>query len=411
MIFCHSPPLAPGHVFINRLSFMIHTVSAFDRIGEENAFAVLARATALQQQGRDIVNLGIGQPDFPTPPHIVEAAIKALRDGHHGYTPANGILPLREAVARRTLTMTSVEVSPETIMVTPGGKPGMFGAIIMFGEPGAEIMYPDPGFPIYRSMIEFTGATPVPIPIREENGFAFSADETLSLISPKTRLIILNSPANPTGGVTPKAEIDRLVDGLSAHPDVAIMSDEIYDAMTYDGEVHVSLLTYPEIRDRLIVLNGWSKTWAMTGWRMGWSIWPGKLYDNMRKLAVNCWSCVNAPSQYAGIAAIDGPQDAVAEMMKAFDRRRKLVVERANALPGVACTIPKGAFYAFANIKETGWKAKPLASALLDEAGVALIGGPDFGILGEGYLRISYANSEANISRAIDRIADFLSHR
>ena len=387
---------------------MIRTVSAFDRIGEENAFAVLARATELQNQGRNIVNLGIGQPDFRTPAHIVEAAVKALRDGHHGYTPANGILPLREAVARRTLAMTGVELSPDNVMITPGGKPGMFGAIAMFGEPGVEIMYPDPGFPIYRSLIEYTGAKPVPIPVREEHGFAFSADETLSLISPRTALIILNSPANPTGGVTPKAEIDVLVAGLANRPRVAIMSDEIYDVMTYDGETHTSLLTYPEIRDRLIVLNGWSKTWAMTGWRMGWSIWPDDLYDGMRKLAVNCWSCVNVPSQFAGIAAIDGPQDDVDAMMKAFDRRRNLVVERANRLNGVSCITPRGAFYAFANIGETGWKAKPLAAALLEDAGVALIGGPDFGILGEGYVRISYANSEENISRALDWVGDYL---
>jgi len=392
---------------------MLHTVAAFDRLGEENAFAVLARATALAAEGKDIINLGIGQPDFKTPGHIVEAAIKALRDGHHGYTPATGLLATREAVVRRTLTTTGVEVSPENVMILPGGKPTMYAAIVMFGEPGAEIMYPDPGFPIYRSMIEFTGATPVPIPIREENGFAFSAEETLALITPKTRLIILNSPANPTGGVAPKAEIDRLVKGLEKHPDVAIMSDEIYDVMTYDGEKHTSLLSYPEIRDRLIVLNGWSKTWAMTGWRMGWSIWPNsadsnRLYDKVRKLAVNCWSCVNAPSQFAGIAAIDGPQDEVEKMMKAFDRRRKVVVEGLNALPGVSCITPKGAFYAFPNVSRTGWKAKKLASTLLEEAGVALIGGPDFGILGEGYIRLSYANSEENILRALERIGKFL---
>ncbi len=388
---------------------MTRTVAAFDRIGEENAFAVLARATRLEQEGRSIINLGIGQPDFPTPPHIVEAAIKALRDGHHGYTPANGILPLREAVSRRMHMTTGVDISPDNIMITPGGKPCMFAAIIMFGQPGVEIMYPDPGFPIYRSMIEFTGATPIPIPVHEENSFAFSAEETLSLISSKTRLIILNSPANPTGGVTPKSEIDALVEGLAGHPGIAIMSDEIYDVMTYDGEKHTSLLNYPQIRDRLIVLNGWSKTWAMTGWRMGWSIWPDDLLDSMRKLAVNCWSCVNAPSQYAGIAAIDGPQDAVQAMMTAFDRRRLMVVERANQLPGISCTTPKGAFYAFANISQTGWKAKPLASALLEKAGVAMIAGPDFGVLGEGFIRLSYANSEANISAALDRVGDFLS--
>ncbi len=392
---------------------MLHTVPAFDRLGEENAFAVLARATALAAEGKDIVNLGIGQPDFKTPAHIVEAAIKALRDGHHGYTPATGLLATREAVVRRTLSTTGIEVSPENVMILPGGKPTMYAAIIMFGEPGAEILYPDPGFPIYRSMIEFTGARPVPVPIREENGFAFSADETLSLISPQTRLLILNSPANPTGGVTPRAEIEKLVKGLEAHPHVAILSDEIYDVMTYDGETHCSLLQFPQIRERLIVLNGWSKTWAMTGWRMGWSIWPNApesnhLYDKVRKLAVNCWSCVNAPSQFAGIAAIDGPQDEVTKMMQAFDCRRKVVVEGLNGLPGVSCITPKGAFYAFPNVSGTGWKAKKLASALLEEAGVALIGGPDFGILGEGYIRLSYANSEENILRAIDRIGDFL---
>jgi aspartate aminotransferase len=387
---------------------MLQTIDAFDRIGEENAFAVLARATALAQSGKDIINLGIGQPDFRTPEHIVEAAIKALKDGHHGYTPATGLLATREAVVRRTLSTTGVEVSPENVMILPGGKPTMFAAILMFGQPGTEILYPDPGFPIYRSMIEFTGAKPVPVPIREENGFAFSAEETLSLITPQTRLLILNSPANPTGGVTPREEIEKLVKGLEAHPHVAIMSDEIYDVMTYDGEKHVSLLQFPEVRDRLIVLNGWSKTWAMTGWRMGWSIWPDQLYDKVRKLAVNCWSCVNAPAQFAGIAAIDGPQDDVEKMMRAFDNRRKIVVEGLNSLPGVSCITPKGAFYAFPNIKGTGWKAKQLANALLDEAGVALIGGPDFGVLGEGYIRVSYANSEENILRAIERIGAFL---
>ncbi|MBB3145388.1 aspartate/methionine/tyrosine aminotransferase [Phyllobacterium trifolii] len=387
---------------------MLRTIAGFDRIGEENAFAVLARATALAAEGKDIINLGIGQPDFKTPGHIVEAAIKALRDGHHGYTPANGLLAAREAVARRTLTTTGVEVSPENVMIVPGGKVTMFAAILIFGEPGAEILYPDPGFPIYRSMIEFTGAKPIPVPIREENGFAFSAEETLALITPKTRLLILNSPANPTGGVTPKSEIEKLVKGLEAHPHVAIMSDEIYDVMTYDGEEHCSLLSFPEIRDRLIILNGWSKTWAMTGWRMGWSIWPNQLYDKVRKLAVNCWSCVNAPSQFAGIAAIDGPQDDVIKMCKAFDNRRKVVVDGLNSLPGISCATPKGAFYAFPNVKETGWAAKQLATALLDETGVALIGGPDFGILGEGYIRLSYANSEENILRAIERMDKFL---
>src|SRR5215207_9867290 len=387
---------------------MLDIVKSFSRIGEENAFAVLARATELQRQGRDVVNLGIGQPDFPTPPHIVEAAVKALRDGQHGYTPANGILPLREAVAADLHRRFQVEVSPDEVLVVPGGKITMFMAILMFGEPGAEILYPDPGFPIYRSMIEFTGATPIPVPIREKNGFAFSAEETLSLITPRTRLLILNSPANPTGGVTPKAEIERLVAELAAHPGVAVMSDEIYGAMTYDGQEHVSLSRYPKLRDRLIYLDGASKTYAMTGWRLGWSVWPKALYDAMRKLAVNAHSCVNAATQWAGIAALEGPQDCVREMVAEFDRRRTIVVEGLNRLPGVSCIIPKGAFYAFPNIARSGWKAKPLAAALLEDAGVAVIGGPDFGVHGEGYLRLSYANSAENIMRALERIERFL---
>jgi aspartate aminotransferase len=390
---------------------MLQTIAAFDRIGEENAFAVLARAMQLASQGRDIINLGIGQPDFRTPEHIVEAAVKALRDGHHGYTPATGIPPLREAVAANLSERFKVSVSPDEVMIMPGGKPTMFMSIMMFGEAGADILYPDPGFPIYRSMIEFTGARPIPVPIREENNFAFSAEETLSLITPNSRLLILNSPANPTGGVTPKTEVDKLVAGLERHPDVAVMSDEIYDHMVYDGEQHVCLLSYPSIRDRLILLNGWSKTYAMTGWRLGYSVWPGKLYDYARKLAVNLHSCVNASAQYAGLAALKGPQDAVHTMVAEFDRRRKVVVDGLNHLPGVSCATPKGAFYAFPNIKRTGWKAKALASALLEDAGIAIIGGPDFGVLGEGYVRVSYANSTENILAALDRMREFLTSR
>jgi aspartate aminotransferase len=387
---------------------MLHVVPAFDRIGEENAFAVLAKAAELQRQGRDIINLGIGQPDFKTPPHIVEAAIKALRDGEHGYTAANGILPLREAVAADLRKRHGAEVSPESVLIVPGGKVTMYMAILMFGAPGVDILYPDPGFPIYRSMIEFTGARPVPVPMREENGFAFSAEESLALLTPATRLIILNSPANPTGGVTPKAEIDKLVAGLARFPDAAILSDEIYGQMTYDGLAHQTLLAYPEIRDRLIVLDGWSKTYAMTGWRLGYSIWPAPLYDAARKLAVNSYSCVNAPTQFAGLAALTGPQDAVGKMVAEFDARRKVVVEGLNALPNVRAATPKGAFYAFPNIAATGWKAKPLANALLERAGVATIGGPDFGVYGEGFLRLSYANSTENILAALRRIDEFL---
>jgi aspartate/methionine/tyrosine aminotransferase len=388
---------------------MLNVVPAFGRIGEENAFAVLAKAAALGAQGRDIINLGIGQPDFKTPPHIVEAAIKALRDGEHGYTPATGIQPLREAVAADLHKRHDVEVSPDNVLIVPGGKVTMYMAILMFGAPGVDILYPDPGFPIYRSMIEFTGARAIPIPMREENGFAFSAEESLALMTPETRLIILNSPANPTGGVTPKAEIDKLVAGLARFPDAAILSDEIYGQMTYDGLAHQTLLAYPDIRDRLILLDGWSKTYAMTGWRLGYSIWPAPLYEAARKLAVNSYSCVNAPTQYAGLAALTGPQDAAHAMLEAFDARRRVVVEGLNAIPNVRAATPKGAFYAFPNISATGWKAKPLATALLEKAGVATIGGPDFGVYGEGYLRLSYANSTPNILKALQRIAEFLS--
>lgn len=387
---------------------MLGTISGFDRIGEENAFAVLARAGELAAGGKDVINLGIGQPDFPTPENIVEAAVKALRDGQHGYTPATGLPELREAVAADIHRRFAIEVNPDSVIVVPGGKVTMFAAILMFGEPGAEILYPDPGFPIYRSMIEFTGARPVPVPIREENGFAFSAEEALSLVTSNTRLVILNSPANPCGGVTPRAEIDALVSGLAEWPDVALLSDEIYDQMLYDGEDHVPLLSYSEIRDRVILLNGWSKTYAMTGWRLGYSVWPDGLYEKVRKLAVNAWSCVNAPAQHAAIEALSGPQDAVGEMMAEFDARRKLVVDLLNGIPGVSCITPKGAFYAFPNIAGTGRMAKELASDLLEGPGVATIGGPDFGILGEGYLRLSYANSQDNIREALARMRRFL---
>jgi aspartate aminotransferase len=383
--------------------------SAFGRMGEENAFAVLAKAAELQRQGRDIINLGIGQPDFKTPAHIVEAAVKALRDGEHGYTDATGIQPLREAVAADLHRRLKVEASPDDVLIVPGGKVTMFMAILMFGDKGADIVYPDPGFPIYRSMIEFTGARPVPLQVREENGFAFSAEEALKLMTPETRLVILNSPANPTGGVTPGEEIDKLVAGLARWPNAAILSDEIYGQLTYDGLAHRSLLAYPEIRDRLILLDGWSKTYAMTGWRLGYSLWPKPWREIARKLAVNSYSCVNAATQFAGIAALNGPQDSVETMRAEFDRRRKAVTAGLNRLPGVRAVTPKGAFYAFPNIAGTGWKAKPLASALLQDAGVAVIGGPDFGVHGEGYLRLSYANSLENIKRALERMQDFLS--
>ena len=387
---------------------MLHPISNFVNLGDENAFAVLARANQLATEGRDIINLGIGQPDFKTPRHIVRAAVKALEAGEHGYTSATGIPALCEAVAEDLNRRHKADVSPESVMIMPGGKVTMYMAITMFGQPGVDILYPDPGFPIYRSMIEFTGARPVPVPLREENGFAFSADELLSLITPETRLIIVNSPSNPTGGVTPKEEIDKLVKGLEAWPDIAILSDEIYSRMTFDGLVHQSLTSYPSLKDRLILLNGWSKTYAMTGWRLGFSVWPDQLFDDARKLAVNSYSCVNNAAQFAGIAAINGPQGDVDYMMDEFDIRRKAVVEALNEVPNISCIAPKGAFYAFPNIRATGFGAKDLSSRLLEEAGVATIGGPDFGVYGEGYIRLSYANSLNNILKAIDRIGDFL---
>jgi len=380
-------------------------------LGTETAFEVLARAKALEAQGRSIINLGIGQPDFRTPDHIVEAGIKALRDGHHGYTPANGILPLREAVARDIHRRLKVEVSPANVLVVPGGKVTMFFAIVMFGEPGAEIIYPNPGFPIYESVIRFSGATPVPMPLKEDKGFAFDADEVLSLVTPRTRLLIVNSPANPTGGTVPREQFDRLVKGLERHPHVAIMSDEIYGQMLYDGREHVSLLSYPGIRDRLILLDGWSKTYAMTGWRLGYSVWPEKLVAQAERLAINCHSCVNASAQYAGLAALDGPQDAVHDMVAAFATRRKVIVRALNQLPGVTCVEPGGAFYAFPNVSGTGLGSREFQDVMLSEAGVAALSGTAFGAHGEGYLRFSYANSVENIAEAMRRIGKLLTER
>jgi len=384
---------------------------AMDRLGTESAFEVLARAGALAATGRDVVNLGIGQPDFPTPPHIVEAACRALRDGHHGYTPANGILPLREAVVRDMALRRGVEVDPADVVIVPGGKVTMAFAIQMFGEPGAEILYPDPGFPIYRSMIGFTGATPVPIRLFEATGFSFDADEVLAQITPATRLLIVNSPANPTGGVVAKAELDKLVAGLADHPHVAVLSDEIYARMVYDGAPFASLTAYPELSDRLILLDGWSKTYAMTGWRIGWGVWPKELAPLATRLAINVNSCVNAATQWAAIAALDGPQDAVDDMVRAFDRRRHRIVALLNDLPGVRCANPGGAFYAFPNIAGTGLGARALQDRWLEEIGVAVVSGTSFGILGDGFVRFSYAASLERIEEALSRVRGWLEAR
>jgi aspartate/methionine/tyrosine aminotransferase len=388
---------------------MLRLAEKMSRLGTETAFDVLARAEILAQEGRDIINLGIGQPDFKTPGHIVEAAIKALHDGHHGYTPSPGIPQLRESVAQDLATYRGVNVAPDRIVIVPGGKVTMFFAILMFGEPGAEILYPNPGFPIYQSVIEFTGARAVPVRLLEENNFSLDADTILSQITENTRLLILNSPANPTGGAASKSEMDRLVSGLTdMHPQVAVLSDEIYSRITYDDREHISLLSYPELDDRLILLDGWSKTYAMTGWRMGYAVWPQALVEGATRLAVNCHSCVNSAAQHAGIAALEGPQDAVDGMVSAFDRRRRLIVKGLNNLPGIRCCIPAGAFYAFPNITETGLTARNLQDRLLEEAGVATVAGTSFGAMGEGYIRFSYANSIENIEQALSRVEDLL---
>lgn len=379
-------------------------------LGTETAFEVVNKVKALEAQGKHIVHLHIGAPDFRTPENIVEAGRKALADGFHGYTPAKGLLPVREAVAEYCVRFHKAKhVSPDDVLIVPGGKPTMFFAIMLFGEPGAEILYPNPGFPIYESAIRFSGATPVPIPMLEEKGFAFDVDETLAKITPRTRLLILNTPANPTGGVVPKKDMDKLVAGLEKHPHVAVMCDEIYSRLLYDGEQHTSLLSYESLRDRAILLDGWSKTYAMTGWRLGFGVWPKSLVAHAERLQINTVSCTNAAAQMAAMEALKGPQAAVDTMRTAFDARRKLIVKELNSIPGFSCTLPKGAFYVFANVKKTGIPSRELEALLLNEAGVSCLSGTSFGALGEGYLRFSYANSEANIVEAMKRVRAFVS--
>ena len=377
-------------------------------LGTETAFEVLAKAKALEAQGRDIVHLHIGAPDFETPANIVEAGRKALADGWHKYTPAKGLLEVREAVCEDIERYRGCEVDPERVLIAPGGKPTLFYAILMFGEPGAEIIYPNPGFPIYESMIRFTGSKAVPMRLAEEQGYCFSAEEVLGQITPRTRLLIINTPANPTGGVVPRGEMDRLVAGLEAHPEVAILCDEIYSRLLYDGEEHVSILQYESLADRAICLDGWSKTYAMTGWRLGWGVWPETLVGEAERLQINCASCANAASQIAGIEALRGPQDAVDAMCAAFDERRKIIVEELNSVPGFSCQMPKGAFYAFANVSGTGVGSKELEERFLHDAGVACLSGTSFGAFGEGYMRFSYANSVENIREGLRRIRECL---
>jgi len=379
------------------------------QLGTESAFEVLARAKKLEAEGRSIINLGIGAPDFATPAHIVEAGVKALRDGWHFYTEAKGIRELREAVAEDTELRRGVRIDPDQVLIVPGGKPTLFFAILMFGEPGAEILYPNPGFPIYESMIRCSGATAVPIELSEERGFEFDPEVVLAQCNERTRLIVLNTPANPTGGVISRGALDRFVAGLERFPRIAILADEIYGRLTYAPAQHHSLLAYESIRERVILLDGWSKTFSMTGWRLGFGVWPKALIEHAERLQINSNSCASAPVQRAGIAALRGPQDAVDTMLRAFDERRRAIVAGLNDIPGIRCVTPQGAFYAFPNITGTGKTSKELEQQLLLDAGVATVAGTAFGRFGEGYLRFSYANSLEKIEEALKRVRITLS--
>lgn len=387
---------------------MLKINPAVAAIEEETAFTVLDRANALKAKGHPVINLGIGQPDFTPPKHILEAAEKAVRDGPHGYTTPQGLPVLRDAVAQYVGGRFNVPVSGDEIVIVPGGKVTFYFACQMFGGPGAEILYPDPGFPPYRDAARCSGATPVPYPIREEKDFGFDAEEVLSLITPATRLIIVNSPANPTGGVVSRQEMTKLAQGLAKHPNVAILSDEIYSHQVYDGVDFVSFLSFPELRDRTIILDGWSKTFAMTGWRLGFGIWPKHLIEYVKKLITVDHSCTSVATQMAGLAAITGPMDEIEGFRKSFQRRRDIVVKGLNDIRGVRCRLPGGAFYAFPNITGTGWQSRELARELLDKAYVALIFGESFGANGKGYMRLSYAASEADLVEALKRMKDFL---
>ncbi|MDP9359098.1 MAG: pyridoxal phosphate-dependent aminotransferase [Chloroflexota bacterium] len=380
----------------------IKLATRMGRLGTETAFEVLVRAKALEAQGRDVIHLEIGEPDFDTPAHVIEAGCDALRSGWTHYGPAAGQPDLKQAIADYVNGSRGTSFAPEQVVVTPGGKPIMFFAILALVEAGDEAIFPDPGFPIYQSMIDFTGAKAVPIPLREERGFGLDVEELAGLITPRTRLLILNSPANPTGGVLTREEIAEIA-RLAVEHDLIVLADEIYSELLYEGE-HVSIATMPGMDERTIVLDGFSKTYAMTGWRLGYGLMPPQLVEAVSRLMVNSVSCTSVGVQRAGIAALTGPQDDVVRMREAFRARRELVVDGLNAIPGITCVRPAGAFYAFPNITGTGQSSKQFADALLNEHGVATLAGTAFGAHGEGYLRLSYANSEENLTRALERI-------
>jgi len=381
------------------------------RLGTETAFDVLVAAKALEAQGREIIHLEIGEPDFDTPANIIEAACEALHKGYTHYVPSAGIPELREAIAEEIHKTRHIPVDPSQVVVTPGGKPIMFYAILALAEPGDEVIYPNPGFPIYESMINFTGATPVPLRLREERGFSFDANELRDKVSDRTTLIILNSPQNPTGGVLSREDL-AVVAEIAVQRDIPVLADEIYNRLVYDGEF-VSITAFPGmgVSERTIILDGFSKTYAMTGWRLGYGVMPKELAVHVARLMTNSNSCTAAFSQYAGIAALKGPQDESHKMDAAFKARRDVIVAGLNKIPGIRCHKPQGAFYVFPNIEGTGMRSKEMEQFLLHKAGVAALSGTSFGKYGEGFIRLSYANSIENINKALDRIADALARR
>ncbi len=374
------------------------------RLGTETAFEVLMKARALEAQGRDIVHLEIGEPDFDTPTNIVEAAIKALREGQTHYTPSAGIPQLREAIAEEISTTRGIEVNPDQVVVTPGGKPIMFFTILALCEQGDEVIYPNPGFPIYGSMINFTGATPVPVPLLMEKDFRFDIEEFKGLVSPQTKMIILNSPQNPTGGVLTREDLEAIAEAAIEN-DAVVLSDEIYSRMVYEGEF-ASIASIPGMQERTIILDGFSKTYAMTGWRLGYGVMPEWLAAQVATLMVNSNSCTAAFSQWAAIEALQGPQDEPNKMVEAFRQRRDVIVGGLNQIPGFRCLRPKGAFYVFPNIEGTGKSSREMEDFLLNEAGVATLAGTSFGKYGEGFVRFSYANSVENIKKALEWIGE-----
>ncbi len=377
------------------------------RLGTETAFEVLVRARGLEAQGRHIIHLEIGEPDFATPSHIVNAAKEALDQGWTHYGPTQGLPELRQSIASYVNRTRGLEVGPERVCVVPGGKPIIFFPMMALLDPGDEVIYPNPSFPIYESMINYLDAVPVPMPLIESRGFSFDLDLFRSKLSSKTKLVILNSPANPTGGVIPAEDIAAMAEMLRDR-DIIVLSDEIYSRMSY-GRPVVSISTFPGMLEKTIILDGFSKTYAMTGWRMGYGVMPPFLVDAVTRLMVNSNSCTASFTQRAGIAALEGPQEPAEEMIAEFRRRRDVFVAELNTIPGLRCPMPEGAFYAFPNIEGTGWKSKPLADALLDQAGVACLSGTAFGAFGEGYIRFSYANSLQNLMEAAKRVRAFLS--